>query len=225
MKVKFGIVFYMISEVITLYLGIYFLKISILFSIIFFVAAIAILLFMYKQYLSHKTMDIPINENTVPEEIQIKYSVSLKMINISFYLILIIIGVFMLTLLYYKKKFDNIFGTISALALLAFPFIMVIKDIKKTSSVVISINNEGIQLNKNPRIKWSEIQHEKIITKHVKDSISHHQYSSEVNYLYFYHKNEKIEVEIDDLNVTDYNLSQYLIIYRDRFNEENKLRA
>lgn len=222
MKIKFVIVFYMIFEVITLYLGMYFLKISTLFSIIFFVAAIAILLLMYKEYLSYTTMQVSINENIVPEEIQIKYSVSLKMINISIYLILIIIGVFMLTLLYYKKKLDNIIGVIYALVFIFFPFIMVIKDIKKTSGVAISINNKGIQLNKNPRIKWSEIQHEKVITKHFKDSISHHQYISEVNYLYFYHNNEKIEVVIDDLNVTDDNLSQYLKIYRDRFNKENE---
>lgn len=218
MKLKFGIVFYMILEIITLFTGFYFFKISALFSIIFFVAAIAIIIFICKEYLSHKTLEIPINEHTVPEETQIKYSVAWKIINILIYFILIIIGIFMLSLLYYKKNFDNIFGTIFALAFITFSCIMVIKDIRKISDVIISISNEGIRLNKNPRIKWSEIEQEKIITKYFKNIDSRHQYRQEVNYLYFYHNNEKIEIGIDNLNITNYNLSQYLKIYRQRYN-------
>lgn len=43
-------------------------------------------------------------------------------------------------------------------------------------------------------------------------------YQPESNYLYFFHNSEKIEINVDDFDITDYQLAQVLKIFRSRSN-------
>ncbi|MCD1117714.1 hypothetical protein [Chryseobacterium turcicum] len=74
---------------------------------------------------------------------------------------------------------------------------------------MISINKNGIQIKDNPRYLWNEIQLEKIISKHLVSRESKHDYKPEINYLYFFHNNEKIEIKIDDFDISNYQLAQF----------------
>ncbi|PTT69350.1 hypothetical protein, partial [Chryseobacterium sp. HMWF001] len=77
---------------------------------------------------------------------------------------------------------------------------------------------KGIQIENNPTCLWNEIQLEKIIVKRLVSRESKHDYKPEINYLYFFHGDEKIEINIDDFDITDYQLSQVLKIFRSRYN-------
>ncbi len=79
------------------------------------------------------------------------------------------------------------------------------------------------QIKNNSRYLWNEIQLEKIIVKRLVSRESKHDYKPEVNYLYFFHNDKKIEINIDDFDITDYHLSQVLKIFRDRFNNSGVL--
>ncbi|UFH32154.1 hypothetical protein LNP04_00185 [Chryseobacterium sp. C-71] len=69
-------------------------------------------------------------------------------------------------------------------------------------------------------MNWYDIENERIISRFYTFKKSKHDNSSEVNYLLFYHKNERIEIAIDELDITDSQLNQYLKIFRTRFNDE-----
>ncbi|MCL8537555.1 hypothetical protein M9991_11840 [Chryseobacterium gallinarum] len=112
---KFGIIFYAILGILALFIGIYLLQYFILLSIIFFIGAFINVVFIHKEYSLHKNDKIKYDENSIPDEVIVKYS-------------------------------------------------------------------------------------------------------PEINYLYFFHNDEKIEINIDDLDITDYQLSQVLKIFRVRFN-------
>jgi len=87
-------------------------------------------------------------------------------------------------------------------------------------SIAIKINRKGIQIFRRLLIKWEDIESEKIISRIFSSRESIHDFKSTVNYLQFYSKDEKIEIEIDNLDVTDYELSNYLTTYRKKFDEE-----
>ncbi|MCS3869144.1 hypothetical protein J3D55_002060 [Chryseobacterium ginsenosidimutans] len=86
------------------------------------------------------------------------------------------------------------------------------------SKIIISINEKGIKIKSNPRYLWSEIQLEKITVKHTNNPDSRQQPVIESNYLYFFHNDEKTEIQIDDFDITDYQLAQVLKIFRTRYN-------
>ncbi|KAA0130625.1 hypothetical protein FY557_00010 [Chryseobacterium sp. SN22] len=90
--------------------------------------------------------------------------------------------------------------------------------IKIISATIISIDGKGIQVRECIRYLWNDIQLEKITVKHLVSWESKHDYRPEMNYLYFFHKGEKIEINIDDFDMTDYQLSQVLKIFRSRYN-------
>lgn len=88
------------------------------------------------------------------------------------------------------------------------------------NSTIITINSKGIQMVKKPFMNWYDIENERIISRFYTIKESKHDNNSEVNYLLFYYKNERIEIAIDELDITDYQLNQYLKIFRTRFNDE-----
>lgn len=215
---KFGIIFYAILGILALFIGIYLLQHFILLSIIFFIGAFINVVFIHKEYSLHKNDKIEYDENSIPDEVIVKYSRSGRIIAIATYSMFVILGLFFLSGL--KLKFN---GTVLVVLIILLGFIgyfifKIISQVRKISEIMISINGKGIQIKNNARYLWNEIQLEKIIVKRLVSRESKHDYKPEINYLYFFHNDEKIEINIDDLDITDYQLSQVLKIFRVRFN-------
>ncbi|WP_148043510.1 hypothetical protein [Chryseobacterium sp. G0240] len=215
---KFGIIFYAILGILALFIGIYLLQYFILLSIIFFIGAFINVVFIHKEYSLHKNDKIEYDENSISDEVIVKYSRSGRIIAIATYSIFVILGLFFLSGL--KLKFN---GTVIVVLFILLGFIgyfifKIISQVRKISEIMISINGKGIQIKNNARYLWNEIQLEKIIVKRLVSRESKHDYKPEINYLYFFHNDEKIEINIDDFDITDYQLSQVLKIFRDRFN-------
>lgn len=215
---KFGIIFYSILGILALLIGVYLLQYFFILSIIFFIGAFINGVFIYKEYNIHKSDKIEYDETTLLDEVIVKYSRSGRIIAISIYSIFVILGIFFLSCIIMKFNFMTVFIVALLAAFTIYFIVKVILEIKKISKVMISINGKGIQVKDNPRYLWNEIQLEKIIVKRLVSRESKHDYKPEVNYLYFFHNNEKIEINIDDFDITDYQLSQVLKIFRARHN-------
>ncbi|WP_431609061.1 hypothetical protein [Chryseobacterium sp. 'Rf worker isolate 10'] len=215
---KFGIIFYAILGILALFIGIYLLQYFILLSIIFFIGAFINVVFIHKEYSLHKNDKIEYTDNSVPDEIIVKYSQSGRIIAIATYSIFVILGLFFLLGLKFKFNGTAIFVLLILLGSTGYFIFKIISEVKKLSQIIISINGKGIRIKNNSRYLWNEIQLEKIIVKRLVSRESKHDYKPEVNYLYFFHNNEKIEINIDDFNITDYQLAQVLKIFRVRFN-------
>lgn len=217
---KFGIVFYAILGIAALLTGIYLLYYSLPVSIIFFIGAFINGVFIHKEYSVHKSDKIVYDENTVPDEVVVKYSRSGRIIAILIFSIFMILGLFFLYSMITKSDSGNIIILAAVIAFNAYFIIKIFNEIKKISKVVISINGKGIQIKDHPRYLWKDIQLEKIIVKRLVSRESKHDYKPEINYLYFFHNDEKIEIDIDDFDITDHQLSQVLKIFRARYHSD-----
>lgn len=213
---KFGIIFYAILGILAITIGIYFLQYNFILSIIFFIGAFINGVFIYKEYNTHKHDEIEYEEDTVSDEVVIKHSRSGRIIKISIYSIFVMIGILFLFSIIIKMNFVVIFVLTLLIAFTGYFIVKIVLEIKKISKVMISINKNGIQIKDNPRYLWNEIQLEKIISKHLVSRESKHDYKPEINYLYFFHNNEKIEIKIDDFDISNYQLAQVLKIFRSR---------
>ncbi|PQA95097.1 hypothetical protein B0A69_06510 [Chryseobacterium shigense] len=220
---KFGIIFYSVLGILALSIGVYLLQYFFILSIIFFIGAFINGVFIYKEYNIHKNDQIEYDVNAPLDEVVIKYSRSGRIIAISIYSIFVIPGIFFLSCLMIKFNFMTMLILTSLAAFTIYFIVKVILEIKKISKVMISINEKGIQMEDHPRYLWNDIQLEKIIVKRLVSRESKHDYQPEVNYLYFFHNNEKIETTIDDFDITDYQLSQVLKIFRARYNNSGLL--
>lgn len=215
---KFGIVFYAILGIAALLTGVYLLHYSFPISIIFFIGTFINGVFIHKEYSIHKSDKIVYDENTLPDEVVVKYSRSGRIIAISIYSIFMILGLFFLYSIIVKSDSQNIIISALVIAFIAYFIVKIFKEIKKISKIVISIDGKGIQIKDNPRYLWKDIQLEKIIVKRLVSRESKHDYKPEINYLYFFHNDEKIEINIEDFDITDHHLSQVLKIFRARYN-------
>ncbi|GAA5090262.1 hypothetical protein GCM10023210_16150 [Chryseobacterium ginsengisoli] len=220
---KFGIIFYAILGILALLIGVYLLQYFIPLSIIFFIGAFINGVFIHKEYSIHKSDKIEYHENSVPDEVIVKYSRSGRIIAIATYSIFVILGLFFLLGLKFKFNGTAIVVLIILLGFTGYFIFKIISEIKKISQIIISINGKGIQIKNNPTYLWNEIQLEKIIVKRLVSRESKHDYKPEVNYLYFFHNDEKIEINIDDFDITDYQLAQVLKIFRARYNNSSLL--
>jgi len=220
-QMKFGIIFYSILGILALLIGIYLLQYFFILSIIFFIGVFINGVFIYKEYNIHKNDKIEYDENTLSDEVIIKYSRSGRIIAISVYSIFMILGIFLLSCIIMKSDFMTMLILTFLAAFTIYFIVKIILEIKKISKVMISINGKGIQMKDNPRYLWKDIQLEKIIVKRLVSRESKHDYQPEVNYLYFFHNKEKIEVNIDDFDITDYQLAQVLKIFRTRYNNSS----
>lgn len=218
---KFGIIFYTILGILAFTLGIYFLQYNFIISIIFFIGAFINGIFIHKEYSIHKHDKIEYEENTVSEEVIIKYSRSGRIIAISTYCIFVMIGILFLSSIVIKLNFAAIFVLILLIGFTGYFITKIVLEIKKISKIMISINRKGIQIKDNPRYIWSEIQLEKITSKHLVSREPKNDYKPEINYLYFFHNNEKIEIKIDIFDISNYQFAQVLKIFRSRSNHSD----
>ncbi len=218
---KFGIIFYTILGSLAFTLGIYFLQYNFIISIIFFIGAFINGIFIHKEYSIHKHDKIEYEEDTVSDEVVIKYSRSGRIIAISTYSIFVMIGILFLLSIVIKLNFAAIFVLILLIGFTSYFILKIVLEIKKISKIMISINRKGIQIKDNPRYFWNEIQLEKITSKHLVSRESKHDYKPEINYLYFFHNNEKIEIKIDDFDISNYQFAQVLKIFRSRSNHSD----
>lgn len=218
---KFGIIFYTILGILAFTLGIYFLQYNFIISIIFFIGAFINGIFIHKEYSIHKHDKIEYEEDTISDEVVIKYSRSGRIIAISTYSIFVMIGILFLLSIVIKLNFAAIFVLILLIGFTSYFILKIVLEIKKISKIMISINRKGIQIKDNPRYFWNEIQLEKITSKHLVSRESKHDYKPEINYLYFFHNNEKIEIKIDDFDISNYQFAQVLKIFRFRSNHSD----
>lgn len=217
---KFGIIFYVILGILAITIGIYFLQYNFIISIIFFIGAFNVV-FIHKEYNTHKHDKIEYEEDTVSDEFVIKYSRSGRIIAISTYSIFVMVGILFLLSIIIKPNFASIFVLILLIGFAGYFIVKIILEIKKISKVMISINKKGIQIKDNPRYPWNEIQLEKITSKHLVSRESKHDYKPEINYLYFFHNNNKVEIKIDDFDISNYQLAQVLKIFRSKSNHSD----
>ncbi|WP_263603562.1 hypothetical protein [Chryseobacterium sp. PET-29] len=215
---KFGIIFYAVLGTAALLTGIYLLHYSFPVSTIFFIGTFINGIFIHKEYSIHKSDKIVYDENTLPDEVVVKHSRSGRIIAISIYSIFMILGLFFLYSIIVKSDSQSIIILVLVIAFTAYFIVKIFKEIKKISEIVISIDGKGIQIKDNPRYLWKYIQLEKIIVKRLVSRESKHDYKPEINYLYFFHNDEKIEINIEDFDITDHQLSQVLKIFRARYN-------
>lgn len=215
---KFGIIFYTILGILAFSIGVYFLQFNFIISIIFFIGAFINGVFIHKEYNIHKHDKIEYLEDTVPDEIVIKYSRSGRIIAISTYSIFVMVGILFLLSIIIKPNFVSIFVLILLIGFTGYFIVKIILEVKKISKIMISINRKGIQIEDHPICVWNEIQLEKITSKHLVSRESKNDYKPEINYLYFFHNNEKIEIKIDDFDISNYQLAQVLKIFRSRYN-------
>lgn len=220
---KFGIIFYSILGILALMIGVYLLQYLLFLSIIFFIGAFINGVFIYKEYQIHKGDKVEYTEQTLPDEVIIKYSFTGRIIAIATYSIFVILGIFFICCIQIKFNFITVLILVVLTAFIVYFIIKIISEIKKISAVIISIDGKGIQVKEHARYLWNDIQLEKITVKHLVSRESKHDYRPEMNYLYFFHKNEKIEINIDDFDITDYQLSQVLKIFRSRYNHSAPL--
>ncbi|MEC3876854.1 hypothetical protein [Chryseobacterium salviniae] len=217
---KFGIIFYAILGTAALLTGIYLLQYLFPISIIFFIGAFINGVFIHKEYSIHKNDKIVYDENTLPDEVIVKYSRSGRIIAISMYSIFMILGLVFLYSIIVKSDSQSIIILALVITFTAYFIVKIFNEIKKISKVIIAINRKGIKIKDNPTYLWKDIQLEKIIVKRLISRESKHDYKPEINYLYFFHNNEKIEIDIDDFYITDHQLSQVLKIFRARHNAD-----
>ncbi|KQT35895.1 hypothetical protein ASG22_02425 [Chryseobacterium sp. Leaf405] len=189
---KFGIIFYSILGILSLLTGVYLLQYFIPLSIIFFIGAFINGVFIHKEYSIHKNEKIEYDENSVPDEVIVKYSRSGRIIAIATYSIFVILGLFFLLGLKFKLNVIAILVLIILLGFTVYFIFKIISEIKKISQIIISINIQGIQIKNNSTYLWNEIQLEKIIVKRLVSRETRHDYKPEVNYLYFFHNDEKV---------------------------------
>lgn len=212
---KFGIIFYAILGILAFLIGVYLLQYFIPLSLIFFIGTFINGVFIHREYSIHKNEKIEYHENTFPEEVVIKYSRSGRIISAATYSIFMILGSFFLLSLKFKLNATAIVALIILSAFTGYFIFKIITEIKKISQIIISINDKGIQIKNNPIYSWNDIQLEKITVKRLVSRESRHDYQPESNYLYFFHNNEK-SINIDDFDITDYQLAQVLKIFRAR---------
>lgn len=217
---KFGIIFYTVLGTAALLTGIYLLYYSFPVSIIFFIGTFINGVFIHKEYSIHKSDKIVYDENTLPDEVVVKYSRSGRIVAISIFSIFMILGIFFLYSIIVKSGSQSIIILALVIAFITYFIVKIFNEIKKISKVIIAINGKGIKIKDNPTYLWKDIQLEKIIVKRLVSRESKHDYKPEINYLYFFHNNEKIEIDIDDFDITDYQLSQVLKIFRARYNAD-----
>lgn len=99
--------------------------------------------------------------------------------------------------------------------------IRIFADLRKINTTVLLINKKGIQVNEKPLMEWVDITNEKIITRTFTDRGSRHQLVTEIDFLFFYFRDYKIEVIVQDLDITDGEINHYLKVCRDRYTIEN----
>ncbi len=128
------------------------------------------------------------------------------------------VGILFLLSIIIKPNFASIFVLILLIGFTGYFIVKIVLEIKKISKVMISINRKGIQIKDQPIYVWDEIQLEKITSKHLVSRESKRDYKPEINYLYFFHNNEKIEIKIDDFDISNYQFAQVLKIFRSRHN-------
>lgn len=185
-KFNFGIVFLATFTVISLVIGLYFLKSSLLFSTVFFIAAIINSILFYKEYCNRQD-----TTGYIPEEITIKYPISSSIVTILTYSIFPAVAIFGL---FISREHFNLTNSTVVLIIALFVSIFILVsylEIKKKSEVFIILSNKGIQLGHNSVMKWNEIQQEKIISRHVKGHDHRRDDIANINYLYFFYNNQK----------------------------------
>ncbi|MFP3596768.1 hypothetical protein [Chryseobacterium sp. SIMBA_029] len=214
MKFQFGIIFYSILEIITLLSGVYFFKLAPVFSIIFFIAFITIATLLYKEYTDSKRKPEVMNEKEIPKEINLKKPLTYSITTIFSYLIFIIVSIFFLILYIDKTPKQEVFIMIMPIAVILLFIILIIMKIRKVSDVIISINTVGIQLYKQPRMNWGNIENQRFRKRYVSHPESRFNERGEINYLEFFCKGEKFEVIIDELEISPALLEHYLSVYK-----------
>lgn len=224
MKQKFGTIFFSILTIISLTVGLFFLRQEFIFSVIFFIGSLICGISAIQEYLYHKNRNILIDKTKVPDETHIKYSKSNNLTSILGYTVLIILGFYLLNIIGfdYKKFSRRDYFMLIVSGVLIFGYVW--KTIKRviqilSKKVYLLINNKGIALDGGSLMYWNEIRNEKIITR--KEISDDSKYETEVKYISLFHKSKRMELKIDELDIPDYALEQYLKIYRDRFNQSN----
>ncbi|MCJ7935553.1 MAG: hypothetical protein MUW56_18495 [Chryseobacterium sp.] len=116
------------------------------------------------------------NENSIPDEIIVKYSRSGKIIATATYSMFMILELFFLLGLKFKFNGTAIFVLLILLGFTDYFIFKIISEVKKISQIIISINGKGIPIKNNTRYLWNEIQLEKIIVKRLVSRESKHDY-------------------------------------------------
>lgn len=226
MKQKFGTIFFSVSAGIALVIGLLFIKQETLLSVIFFISSIICGVSAYQEYLYHKNKKTPVDKSKLPSEIFIEISKLDSCISVLGNFIFIILGFYFVSLMgsdYTEFNRQDYFILLFAGALIFGYAWKIIKKIIQMSSqkATLFISNKGIALQGNSLMNWNEIRNEKVITR--KENSDDSKYETEMKYLSLFHKSKRIELKIDDLNIADYTLEQYLKIYRERFNQTNNM--
>ncbi|WP_300346803.1 hypothetical protein [Chryseobacterium sp.] len=163
-----------------------------------------------------------LNSLEIQEELQIKNSKSISVVTSLSYLIFIIVCIFFLNLLLKNQPESLTTFAIMPIGTILFSLIMIFLEIRKMNSIVIQINKKGIQTYKRALMNWDDIENEKIISRTFTAKESKHDFKNEINYLFFNFRDERIEIKIDDLDITDSELNHYLKIYRESFNQRQQ---
>lgn len=226
MKQKFGTLFFSVSAIIALVIGLFCIKKEFYFSLMFLILFLICGISAYGEYLYHKSKKTLIEKTKLPNEISASASKADNIISILNYSIFIVLGFYFLDLVGsdYKKfsRQDYFILLIAGILILGYTWKAIKQIIKLLSKkIYIRINNNGVTLHDSPLMSWNNIRNEKVITR--KEISDYSKYETEMKYLSLFYKSKRIELKIDELDVPDYLLEQYLKIYRECFNQTNNM--
>ncbi|UKB78025.1 hypothetical protein [Chryseobacterium sp. MEBOG07] len=221
-KFSSGLIFSAVFAILFLAAGFYFINLYPVFSLPFFIAFILSIILLHKEYDQQKN-PAGFDKNNIPKEIKIRYPISSSLVTILTYSIFPAVAIF--GLIISRQRFNLNDSTVFfIIALFLSIFILAsYLEMKKKSKTFIIISDNGIQLGTHPNMQWKEIQQEKIITRNVRSQNPRRDGTASINYLYLFYNEKKIEVNIDDFDVTDDQLAQILKIFRARFNDSVSL--
>lgn len=213
--------FHLLFGCISFSLAIHCLREILFLSVLFFIAALVSVILAYKEYRIQKNQLRKLDTLLVEDELQIRKSKSILFVNILSYFIFIIVSVFFLIVIIQNKIENLIFIGIMPLFIIVFVTVKVLIELKNMNAVSIFINSQGIKIQNGEMMNWGDIQQEKITSKVFRSKESKDNYAAEVEYLFFYFKNEKLEVALNELDITTQDLNDYLKKFRERFENEN----
>jgi hypothetical protein len=155
-----------------------------------------------------KQRDVFNDDLTVPDRTIIYFSKRKQ-----FFLLLLICIAFTTGIYLLIKSEDYLYGT--GTLLFGFIWIYVNRNLITLTPQII-INDKGIQTSSTPFQNWSNIWQEEVISQTSDDTVD--------DYIIYYHPKGKVKLLINDFGISLQSLNRLLILYRNRYNNQNRNR-
>lgn len=149
--------------------------------------------------------------------VMIRNSKSIYFVYLLLYIVLILISSFFVYLVVWESSDDKILFSVIPILIIIYLLYNIFWKLLKINSVVIHIDEMGIKLQNKPLMLWKDIEYPRVISRNFSFKNSKHQHTTETNYLLLYFENKRVEISIEDLDITPAELNHYLKLFSDQF--------